>query len=99
VTGAIIAVCPSNPSKVYVYICGEGGNLGGYVGVFKSINDGTSWSNANLFNNIGQPYSIPNHTNLMDANGVDWFTQGFYDMAIVVNPNNDNRDCRRLLLV
>ena len=91
VTGAIIAVCPSNPSKVYVYICGEGGNLGGYVGVFRSLNDGANWTNTHPSNSIGQPYSIPNHTNLMDANGVDWFTQGFYDMAIVVNPNNDNQ--------
>jgi len=91
VTGAHIAVCPSNPGKVYTYLCGEGGNLGGYIGVFKSLNSGASWSNTHPSNTIGQPYSIPNHTNLMDANGVDWFTQGFYDMAIVVNPNNDNQ--------
>ncbi|MDX1911892.1 MAG: LamG-like jellyroll fold domain-containing protein [Saprospiraceae bacterium] len=91
VTGAHIAVCPSNPSKLYAYLCGEGGNLGGYIGVFRSNNNGASWSNTNPSNAIGQPYSIPTHTNLMDANGVDWFTQGFYDMAIVVNPNNDNQ--------
>jgi photosystem II stability/assembly factor-like uncharacterized protein len=91
VTGGMIAVCSSNPSKVYAYLCGEGGNLGGYIGVFKSTNSGGTWSNTNPANSIGQPYSIPGHTNLMDANGVDWFTQGFYDMAIVVNPNNDNQ--------
>ena len=91
VTGAHIAVCPSNPSKVYAYLCGEGGNLGGYIGVFKSTNNGITWTNTNPNNAIGQPYSIPGHTNLMDANGVDWFTQGFYDMAIIVNPNNDNQ--------
>lgn len=91
VTGGMIAVCPSNPSKVYAYLCGEGGNLGGYIGVFKSTNSGGTWSNTHPTNAIGQPYSIPTHTNLMDANGVDWFTQGFYDMAIVVNPNNDNQ--------
>ena len=91
VTGAHIAVCPSNPAKVYAYLCGEGGNLGGYIGVFKSTTNGASWSNTNPSNTIGQPYSIPNHTNLMDANGVDWFTQGFYDMAIIVNPANDNQ--------
>lgn len=91
VTGGMIAVCPSNPSRVYAYLCGEGGNLGGYIGVFRSNNSGASWANTNPSNAIGQPYSIPNHTNLMDANGVNWFTQGFYDMAIVVNPNNENQ--------
>lgn len=91
VTGGMIAVCPSNPSKVYAYLCGEGGNLGGYIGVFRSSNNGASWTNTNPANAIGQPYTIPTHTNLMDANGVDWFTQGFYDMAIMVNPNNDNQ--------
>ncbi|MBC7777040.1 MAG: T9SS type A sorting domain-containing protein [Phycisphaerae bacterium] len=91
VTGGMIAVCPSNPSKVYAYLCGEGGNLGGYIGVFKSTNSGGTWSNTNPNNTVGQPYTIPDHTNLMDANGVDWFTQGFYDMAIIVNPSNDNQ--------
>lgn len=91
VTGGMIAVCPSNPSKVYAYLCGEGGNLGGYIGVFKSTDSGASWANTHPTNAIGQPYAIPTHTNLMDANGVDWFTQGFYDMAIIVNPNNDNQ--------
>lgn len=91
VTGGMIAVCPSNPSRVYAYLCGEGGNLGGYIGVFRSNNSGSTWSNTHPGNAIGQPYSIPAHTNLMDANGVNWFTQGFYDMAIVVNPNNENQ--------
>jgi photosystem II stability/assembly factor-like uncharacterized protein len=91
VSGAHIGVCPSNPAKVYVYLSGDGGNLGGYVGVFKSTNSGASWSNTNPLNAVGQPYSIPNHTNLMDANGVDWFYQGFYDMALIVNPNNENQ--------
>jgi photosystem II stability/assembly factor-like uncharacterized protein len=91
VTGAHIAVCPSNPAKIYTYLCGEGGNLGGYIGVFKSSNSGATWSNTHPTNAIGQPYTIPGHTNLMDANGVDWFTQGFYDMAIIVNPNNENQ--------
>ncbi len=90
VTGAIIAPCPSNPDKVYAFLSGNGGNLGGYIGVFVSLDGGANWTNTNPNNAIGQPYSIPNHTNLMDANGVDWFYQGFYDQAIVVNPLNDN---------
>jgi len=91
VTGAIIAPCPSNPTKVYAYLSGEGDGLGGYIGVFVSTNGGNNWANTNPNNLIGQPYSIPSHTNVMDANGVDWFTQGFYDQAIVVNPLNDNQ--------
>ncbi len=91
VTGAIIAPCPSNPTKVYAYLSGEGDQLGGYIGVFKSTDGGNTWANTNPNNAIGQPYSIPSHTNVMDADGVDWFTQGFYDQAIVVNPLNDNQ--------
>ncbi len=91
VTGAIIAPCPSNPTKIYAFLSGEGDGLGGYIGVFKSTDGGATWSNTHPTNSIGQPYSIPNHTNLMDANGVDWFWQGFYDQAIVVNPLNDNQ--------
>ncbi len=91
VTGAIIAPCPSNPTKIYTFLSGEGDGLGGYIGVFKSTDGGATWTNTHPNNTIGQPYSIPAHTNLMDANGVDWFWQGFYDQAIVVNPLNDNQ--------
>ncbi|MCF8246478.1 MAG: T9SS type A sorting domain-containing protein [Saprospiraceae bacterium] len=91
VTGAIIAPCPSNPTKIYAFLSGEGDGLGGYIGVYKSTDGGATWANTHPNNSIGMPYSIPNHTNLMDANGVDWFHQGFYDQAIVVNPLNDNQ--------
>lgn len=91
VTGAIIAPCPSSPNKIYAYLSGEGDGLGGYIGVFKSTDGGLSWANTNPNNAVGQPYAIPGHTNLMDADGVDWFWQGFYDQAIVVNPLNDEQ--------
>ncbi|MEK7254403.1 MAG: LamG-like jellyroll fold domain-containing protein, partial [Bacteroidota bacterium] len=58
--------------------------------VFVSEDGGTNWANTHPANTIGQPYLIPSHTNIMDADGVDWFWQGFYDQAIVVNPLNDN---------
>lgn len=90
VTGAIIATCPSNTNKVYAYLCGNGGTLNGYVGVFVSTNGGSTWANANGLNLIGGTYSIPTHTNLMANNGTNGFNQGFYDMAIVVNPSNEN---------
>ncbi|MBK9736018.1 MAG: hypothetical protein IPO92_14100 [Saprospiraceae bacterium] len=89
-TGAIIATCPNNTSKLYAYLCGNGGTLNGYVGVFVSVNDGASWANTNPLGSIGGTYSIPTHTNLMANNGTNGFDQGFYDMAIVVNPSNNN---------
>ncbi|MBK7939515.1 MAG: T9SS type A sorting domain-containing protein [Lewinellaceae bacterium] len=95
VTGAIIAVCPTNPSKLYTYLCGSGANLMRYIGVFVSTNNGASWSNTNAQNAVGNSpvaYSIPAHTNLMNSDGAsEGFDQGFYDMAIIVNPNNDNQ--------
>ena len=91
VTGAIIATCPSNTSKIYAYLCGNGGSLNGYVGVFVSNDSGVSWQNTNPLNQIGGTYVIPTHTNLMANNGTTGFNQGFYDMAIVVNPTNDNQ--------
>lgn len=90
VTGAIIATCPSNVNKLYAYLCGGGGTLNGYIGVFVSTNGGASWSNANGQNLIGGAYTIPTHTNLMANNGTNGFNQGFYDMAIIVNPSNEN---------
>lgn len=94
VTGAIIAVCPSKPDKLYAYLCGSGANLKGYVGVFVSPNSGDTWNNTHPQNAVGNSpvaYSIPNHTNLMTNDGLfSGFEQGFYDMAIVVNPANDN---------
>jgi photosystem II stability/assembly factor-like uncharacterized protein len=98
-TGAHIAICPSNANKIYAYLCGEGAigndNLIGYVGVFKSTDGGATWSNTNPANAIGNSptaYSIPAHTNLMTNNGLaSGFDQGFYDMAIIVNPNNEDQ--------
>lgn len=93
-TGGIIATCPSNPVKLYAYLIGSGSNLYGYAGVYVSNDDGVTWSNTNPTNALGNSptaYSIPSHTNLMANNGVLGFNQGFYDMAIVVNPNNENQ--------
>lgn len=90
VTGAIVATCPTNSNKLYSYLCGNGGTLNGYVGVFVSNDNGSTWSNTNPSNLVGGVYSIPTHTNLMANNGTTGFNQGFYDMAIVVNPNNEN---------
>lgn len=91
ISGAIIATCPSNPNKIYSYLIGYGGTLSGYIGVFVSTNGGNNWSNTNSSNLVGGTYVIPTHTNLMASNGTDGFNQGFYDMAIVVNPNNENQ--------
>ena len=92
-TGAILATCPTNSSKIYAYIIGSGANLYGYAGVWVSADEGATWTNTNPTNQIGNspsPYVIPGHTNLMANNGTTGFDQGFYDMAIVVNPSNEN---------
>lgn len=91
VTGAHIAVCPSRPDKLYAYLCGSGATLFGYVGVFVSNDNGGTWANTNPANAVGTPYSIPAHTNLMSHNGTTGFDQGFYDMAIIVNPADDQQ--------
>ncbi|MBK8699275.1 MAG: PKD domain-containing protein [Saprospiraceae bacterium] len=93
-TGGIIATCPTNASKIYAYLIGSGTNLYGYAGVWVSNDDGLTWTNTNPTNLIGHSptaYSIPSHTNLMANNGITGFNQGFYDMAIVVNPLNENQ--------
>lgn len=89
VEGAIIATCPSNPNKIYAYLIGNGPTLNGYIGVFVSYDEGVTWTNTNPSNNIGGTYTIPNNTNLAANDGSNGFNQGFYDMAIVVNPLND----------
>ncbi|MDX2279182.1 MAG: LamG-like jellyroll fold domain-containing protein [Saprospiraceae bacterium] len=94
VGGAIIAVCPSEPDRIYAYLCGNGTNLYGYVGVFRSNNAGQNWTNTHPANAVGNSpvaYTIPAHSNLMAHNGTTGFDQGFYDMAIVVNPSNANQ--------
>ncbi|MBK9108659.1 MAG: hypothetical protein IPM92_09930 [Saprospiraceae bacterium] len=91
VTGAILAICQTNALKLYAYLCGQGGSLNGYIGVFISDDGGLTWNNTNPGNAIGGTYSIPNHTNLMAHNGTDGFDQGFYDMAIIVNPKNEDQ--------
>jgi photosystem II stability/assembly factor-like uncharacterized protein len=93
-TGAILATCPTNSEKIYAYLIGSGSNLYGYAGVWVSTNEGISWTNTNPVGAIGNsplPYAVPGHTNLMANNGTTGFDQGFYDMAIVVNPNNDQQ--------
>ena len=93
-TGGIIATCATNSNKLYAYLIGSGSNLYGYAGVWVSTDEGVSWTNTHPSNAIGNSptaYAVPSHTNLMASNGVTGFNQGFYDMAIVVNPLNDNQ--------
>jgi hypothetical protein len=94
VTGAHIGVCPSSSSKIYAYLCGSGTNLAGYVGVFVSNDGGTSWANTHPSGAVGNaptPYAVPSHTNLMTSNGTTGLEQGFYDMALIVNPANSQQ--------
>ena len=94
-TGALLAGSPSSPNRLYLYLCGSGTNLKGYIGVYRSDDGGLTWTNTQPQNAVGNspvPYAMPSHTNLMTNNGLfTGFEQGFYDMAIVVNPLNENQ--------
>ena len=94
ITGGIVATCPTNPDRLYLFYCGSGTNLYGYVGVFVSNDGGVTWANTHptaAVSNTPTAYAIPSHTNLMAHNGTTGFDQGFYDMAIIVNPSNENQ--------
>lgn len=73
-----IAVTPANSS--YVYIIGALKNNGSYAGVWRSDNSG---DNFELMSNSPNILSIA-----ADGNGT--YGQGFYDLAIAVNPVNEN---------
>ena len=71
-----IAVSPANPS--YVYIIGALRNNGSYAGVWRSQNSG---------DNFEVMSTTPNVLSI-SVNGNDTYGQGFYDLAIAVNPVN-----------
>ena len=86
VYGVRLTVSQANSNIIYALLGGDGTNLNGYIGVYKSTNAGESWTNPH--GTLGTPYNINTHPNLMAHNGTDGFYQGFYDFAIVANPNN-----------
>ncbi|NBV92145.1 MAG: T9SS C-terminal target domain-containing protein [Flavobacteriia bacterium] len=86
--GARIAVTPDNPNRIYVYLIGESKpNDLGFIGIYKSDDAGLSWVNAYGYD--GGPYTAA-HPNLAIGTPTWLYHQGFYNCAILANPNNAN---------
>jgi len=84
--GARIGVTPANPNRIYVYLIGEAkANDLGFIGIYRSDNSGATWINA--YGQDGGPYSTA-HPNLAIGTATWLYHQGFYNCAILVNPNN-----------
>ncbi len=84
--GARIALTPANPNRIYVYLIGEAkANDYGFISIYKSDNAGSSWVNA--YGQDGGPYSVA-HPNLAIGWATWLYHQGFYNCAILANPNN-----------
>lgn len=84
--GARIALSQANPNRVYVYLIGESKpNDFGFISIYKSDDAGNSWVNAYGYD--GNPYSTT-HPNLAIGTATWTYHQGFYNCAILANPNN-----------
>ncbi|MFN6038438.1 MAG: PKD domain-containing protein, partial [Bacteroidota bacterium] len=86
--GGRLAVTPADTSRIYAYLIGDSKpNDYGYIGVYKSTDGGSSW---NLPNGpAGGPYTST-HLNLAYGEPSWTYHQGFYNCAIMANPNNAN---------
>lgn len=81
--GGRLAVTPADPNRVYAYLIGEAkANDYGYIGVYKSLDGGNSWSLPN--GPAGGPYTT-SHLNLAYGNPSWTYHQGFYNCAIVAS--------------
>jgi photosystem II stability/assembly factor-like uncharacterized protein len=84
--GARIATTIANPNRIYVYLIGEAkANDYGFISIYRSDNAGNSWVNA--YGQDGGPYSAA-HPNLAIGTSSWLYHQGFYNCAILANPNN-----------
>ena len=84
--GARIAVTPANPNRIYVYLIGEAkANDYGFIGIYKSDDSGTTWSNPSGID--GGPYDAT-HVNLAIGWATWLYHQGFYNCAIAASPTN-----------
>ena len=77
--GALIAVTPLEPSKVYVAMLGNHkAEDNGWIGIYRSEDAGASWVNPIQ---DGGPYSNPTNQNLATSGLTSGFSQYFYDFA------------------
>lgn len=86
VGGGRLAVTPADSNRVYAYLIGEAkANDVGYIGVYKSTDGGHNWTLPSGY--TGGPYTA-SHQNLAAGTPTWAYHQGFYNCAIMANPNN-----------
>ncbi|MCP3933335.1 MAG: T9SS type A sorting domain-containing protein [Bacteroidetes bacterium] len=89
VYGGKIGVSPADPSRVYACLIGDSkSNDNGWIGVYRSDNEGTTW-----YNPVGQdgaPYNSPNAMPWNVAAYSDGYHQGYYNFDLEVSSDNAN---------
>jgi photosystem II stability/assembly factor-like uncharacterized protein len=84
--GARLAVSPADPLRVYAYLIGDSKpNDYGYIGIYRSNDGGITWSLPN--GPDGGPYNTT-HLNLAYGSPTWTYNQGYYNCAIMCNPND-----------
>jgi len=93
--GGRIAVTEANPQKVYVLMVGNSQSsaqlqLKGFLGVYVSNDVGQTWINPH--GQIGMPYDINTHPNLMDFDGQSsTYNQIYYNTTMAVSQLDENK--------
>lgn len=87
-----IAVTPANSNLIYANATGQANGGSGTYGIYKSTDQGESWT----FQCCGsQPAGMPSPSNInmmgWDQAGQDDGGQYYYDVAFAVDPNDENK--------
>ncbi len=84
--GARLAVSPDDPMRVYAYLIGDSKpNDYGFIGLYRSNDGGVTWSLPN--GPAGGPYNAA-HLNLAYGSPTWTYNQGYYNCAIMADPND-----------
>lgn len=92
--GGRIAVTEANPNRVYVLLVGTSQDaavlqLKGTIGVYSSADSGDNWSFPH--GQIGMPYDLATHPNLMDFDGYSsTYNQIYYNTALACSHLDEN---------
>jgi photosystem II stability/assembly factor-like uncharacterized protein len=91
--GGRIAVTEANPNRVYVLLVGSSQTnaslqLRGTIGVYSSADVGENWTFPH--NQLGMPYDLATHPNLMDFDGFSSdYNQIYYNTAFACSQLNE----------
>lgn len=84
--GARMAISPDDPMRVYAYLIGDSKpNDFGFIGLYRSNDGGVTWTLPNGPN--GGPYTA-GHMNLAYGSPTWTYNQGYYNCAIMADPND-----------